>query len=245
MRLEQYLIEADISFDDYCQGIDAYMGLNEGILSRGADVVKRVFNMAKSEFEAIASEMGEEVDTLMQSFKNNAIYGMLKSLGFSLKHILKAIRAFTNLIRDGLLEVFKEIHDTKLFKKIHSGAVKVDELFEKYPILKRVVGPAVAGLLFYIWLNMTFIGSLEYDFDFSDMAAALSGNFSLADLFASPSGLMLITLLGTGGLISAPWLGKTTYNLILALVFTGLKMSKESDKPLIKKIKNKIPTVKV
>ena len=99
--------------------------------------------------------------------------------------------------------------------------MKVDEFLDKYPILKKIGGIAVAGLLLYIWLNMSFIGDLEYDMNIGDMTAALSGTFSIAELFLSPAGLMMITLFATGGLISAPWLGASTLNLVLALIYTG------------------------
>jgi hypothetical protein len=48
---------------------------------------------------------------------------------------------------------------------------------------------------------MTFIGDLDYDFNFSDLIAALKGSFSIADLFTSPNGLMLIALFGTGSML--------------------------------------------
>jgi hypothetical protein len=45
---------------------------------------------------------------------------------------------------------------------------------------------------------MTFIGDLDYDFNFGDIINAISGNFSIEQLFFSSSGLMLITLFGVG-----------------------------------------------
>lgn len=98
-----------------------------------------------------------------------------------------------------------------------------------------------------MWLNMTFIGDVEYDLDFSNIFAAISGNFSIADLFISTEGLTLIALFGTGVLfgISVPWLGRGIYNLILSLVYTISRKVKDKDKSLndsLKKIKNKIQT---
>ena len=123
--------------------------------------------------------------------------------------------------------------------------MKVDEVLDRYPKLKMVTGFVVAGLLLYIWLNMTFIGDLDYDFNFTDLTNALGGSFSIADLFVSPEGLMLMTLFGTGAAfgLSIPWLGKTAFNLTLAIVYTGYARLKGKDKnwkESLKRFKKKI-----
>ena len=99
---------------------------------------------------------------------------------------------------------------------------------------------------------MTFIAKysdVDYDVSFSDIVSAivlaLTGNFLLADLFASPSGFMVITLFFAGSLISFPWLGLTIINFSMAVVYTGYKKFKNSDRATLRKIQSKIKFIRL
>jgi hypothetical protein len=250
MQFNQYLAEESVTYEDYCIAVDYVFGINEGmwdnIKDKASGVVAKVLSRVKDDLIKIGSDFQLGVNDIINAFKNKNVFHLFKALGFSFHKLIKAVDAFTALVRDGLLHVFKKLHKTGAFQKLKSGAIKMDELLEQHPILNRVTGVAVAGLLFYIWLNMTFIGNMDYDFDFSNMGKALAGNFSLEQLFASPEGLMLGTLFATGSLISAPWLGKLAYNLVLALVYTGLKNAKGKDVPqkIISKMQTKVQFVR-
>lgn len=242
MRLQTAIIEQNLSdlityeiyeeilphiFDESYsieEGLGEFLkGVKDATLSK----LKGVFMGIKTELEDIARDGGASVEHLIQGFKNKDIFHILKAFGFSIKALLKSVDKLGKLVQQGLFKTFKKIHETGLFKKLEQGVITFDEIVDKYPILNRVTGVVVAGLLFFIWTQMTFIGRLDYDFDFTHTLEALKGNFSLADLFASPQGLMLMTLFMTGGLISVPWLGSTMSNLVLALSYTGYKRIKE------------------
>jgi hypothetical protein len=233
MQFNTYLNEQNITYEQYCIAVDYAFGVNEGlwgdIKDKTIGVLTKVLDRVKTDLLKIGADFQIGMGDILDAFKSKSMFNLFKSLGWSIGKLIKAVDALSALIRDGLLNTFKQLHKTQAIQKIRSGAMKVDELFESHPILAKLAGPAVAGLLFWIWLNMTFIGNLDYDMDFSNMAKALAGHFSLADLFASPEGLMLTTLLATGTLISAPWLGLKIYNLVLALVYTGLKNAKGKD----------------
>lgn len=226
--------EVEITYDQYIKilenlNTDDYLTeANFSIQSLGK--LKVIFSEIKNVVQEISSNLKLSFNEIIDAFKNKSFYDIVKAFKFSFKTILKSINEITNLIRQGLFKVFEEIHKSFLFQEIKKGTVKIDLLLEKYPILKKVGGIAVAGILFYIWLNMSFIGDLDYDFNFSDIAAALSGKYSITDLFLSPSGLMMLTLFGTGMFtgLSAPWLGKTIYNLILGITYTLFVKSKNS-----------------
>ena len=184
---------------------------------------------------------------IYQAFKEKSVFEILKAVGFKIEKLFKAVLKFTNLIRQGLTKVFEEIHKLGIIQLLQKGVMKVDDFLNRYPLLKKVVGPALVGLLLFMWLNMTFIGDLDYDFNFDDIVGALNGNFTLVDLFISPKGLMLITLFLTGllsgGAISIPWLVHSHYNLALAFVYTGLRRVKTGSK-VISIIKGLIKTGK-
>ena len=210
-----------------------------------------VFKNFKSGIMRIANEFKINTSELIAAVKNKSIFGVLKAFGFNIGLMFRAVGEASKALRGGLLALFKQLYETKVMHKIRSGAMSVDKFLSQHPKIKKVGGLVVAGLLLYIWLNMTFIGDLDYDFNFTNTVEALHGNFSIADLFASSEGLMLITLFGSGSAfgLSMPWLGRTAYNLILALVYTGFYRYISPDKrkfnDSLKKLRAKVGLGKV
>jgi hypothetical protein len=185
------------------------------------------------------SKVGMSIIDVVRAFKDKAVFKLLKYFGFSLVKILKAINDATTFVHDKVARMFQELHKTKVFKKIESGAMKIDDVLNKYPILKKLTGPVVAGLLIYTWLNMTFIGNFNYDMDIGHWFDALVGNYSIYEYFASPQGNTMLLFLATGilsgGMLSVAWLGATHANLAVAITYSALKKTKANPKA-VKKI---------
>lgn len=253
--IEQYYF---VTFEIYCEALDRvfndtltenvfYSNLSEGLfdqltktsIARG---LLNVFRNLRMGLEKISRDFRLNLADLIEAFKQREVFNMLKAFGFNIKLMYRAIMEFSKAVRGGLFEVFKEMHKLKIFQQLRRGTMKIDEVLTRYPKLARVTGIVVAGLLLFIWLNMTFIGDLDYDFNFSDLVNALNGSFSITDLFMSPEGLMLMTLFGTGAVfgISVPWLGKSLYNLVLAIVYTGYSKLKNKDQRILMNIKRRI-----
>lgn len=267
--LDNYLIKVQneynaVTYDVYCEALElafidylteSYFtnNLNEAFFDdlrkmRLARELVVVFQQLKNDLIKIAREFNLNLKTLVEAFKQKDIYQILKAFGFNIKLAFKAIQSLSSFVRNGLFQIFNEIARTRQLQALRRGAIKIDDLIKKYPLLAKVTGIVIAGLLLYIWLNMTFIGDLDYDFNFSDIFAALKGTFSIADLFFSPQGLMLITLFGTGVVfgLSIPWLGKTLYNLVLALIYTiTAKLKKKDLNDELRKMKRKIQTMRI
>ena len=232
-----------ITYEQYCNAIDTTM-LHEGAFNdlkgKMSPVFFRAFRETKGTLDKIGKDFKIGGSDLLAAIKQKDFFKIFKAFGFNIKLMLKSMNSLSELIRKGLMSVFAKLAKTKTIQKIRKGLIKVDDLVQQHPILATVTGVGVAGLLLYIWLNMTFIGNLDYDFDFSDMASALKGDFSLADLFTSDSGLMMVALFGSGAMfgLSVPWLGKTAYNLITAIFYTLFK--KKKHKTLVTKLKKYI-----
>jgi hypothetical protein len=256
LTVEEQQAIALISFSTYCAALDSVIyesyTLEESFMSdfkdaaahvahQASQLVSRIVSDAKDAFPKIMKATGIALSDLITAFKDPSIFKLLKAFGFSIGKILKVLLSFSGAIRDGLLKIFAEIEKTGAIQKIKSRLKTVDELLKEHPHWKAIGGVVVAGALVYIWLNMTFIGDLHFDFDWSNIVGALHGDYSLADLFASSSGLMMLTLLVTNltlGL-SVPWLCRDAYNITLALVYTGFLKAKEND--LAGKVKKLIP----
>ena len=244
-------MEQTLTYEMWCGLLDSTEtgtlseGLKDILAKAGTvakDAVMRIFGPIKDEILKLADTLKVGLLDIINALKERSVFGVLRAIGFKIKLLVKAISELSRIFREGLLRVFAEISRNKYVQKIRSGVMKIDELLDKYPLLKKLAGIAVAGLLLYIWLNMTFIGDLEYDMNITAMVAAIGGAYSLADLFASPEGLMMITLFATGGLISAPWLGASTLNLTLALVYTGYSKIRQHSPQILSQMKSYIQT---
>jgi len=276
--LEDYLIllEYDriiedysfVNYEMYCEALNLVMSnklsedfflenLTEGFWDQIKKIritreLVRVFSELKSSLEDISKEFKINTKTIIASFTQRDIFGVLKAFAFNLRLILRAFNELTGFIRKGLFEIFREIFRLKIFEGIRRGAIKVDEVINRYPLLKKVTGIVLAGLILYMWLQMTFIGDLEYDFNYETIVLALKGTFSIADLFVSPEGLMLLTLFGVGAIfgLSVPWLGKSLYNFGLALFYTAYAKLKvlwgsPEHKKVMERIRRVIPKVRL
>lgn len=198
-------------------------GLKEFLSKFGDDLVK------------LSKDKGILLKDLVKAFANKGIFKLLKGIRFDLSKLLKSIMSAMALINKGLLGIFRELENTGLIAKLRKGIVKIDDLLNKYPLLKKVAGVALAGLLLYMWMSMSFVGDVSYDFDTSDILDALSGKFDLADLFLSAGGMrdLFVFVVGATTGISFTYLLADKASLLVALAYTALK---RSDFALAKKI---------
>jgi len=228
----------DLTYEQYCNILDDFIivddsgNLNEGVLDQIKGVrgkIGKILLLAKGEIATILKETDIPIRALVKAFRDRDIFAVLKHFGFSILAMIKSIQAGAFAIKKGYARVFKEMYKNGTLRKLKSGAMKVDEVLDKYPILKKLSGVAVAGMLLLIWLNISFIGNFDYDFDIGDMFTALTGSYSIEKLFTSPDGLAAIAFVATniasGGVLSVSWLGATHINFILALTYTALKKS--------------------
>jgi len=198
--------------------------INEGILDSISGFIKKKINFIRE----LVKITGNKISDLLIMFKDSKFVSIFKVIGFSIKKIgmlfKKGIDAY-NSIQDVLAKKIAELGGVKYIKK---NLDKLDEFFKTHPVLKKIGGLAVAGLLFYIWTQMSFTPDLEYSMDFKDIILALGGNFSIAELFASPSGITMLIYLASGMLLglSAPWPGKQSTQIIGGLIFSAYRLLK-------------------
>lgn len=220
---------------------------DKGLLERVGDFFGHMKNQMRTLAEHLKMSLGE----IAEAFKSKQVFAFLKAIAFNVAKLLKPLKAFAELYHDGLLKVFAEIHKTKAFQALNSGAMKLDEFLDKYPLLKRLAGPAVAGLLIWMFLAANFTGSPSADMDLTAaIKAAISGSFSVAELFTSPSGIMALTLLLTS-LSGVTWMtpmwldSAVPFNILTALAYTGYKHLKSSPeaRECLQKLKARIPFV--
>lgn len=220
--------EEALTYKDYRRILSA---IESGKTVETADIFAPIFAKFKDIVETIANDFKISVAQLIEAFKQKDMFKLLKAIGFNLWHLLKAVHAASDLLKHSLMTVIHEISESKIVQQIRKGAVKVDELLNKYPILKKITGLAMAGILLYMWINMSFIGNAHYDLNLSDVVAAFVGRYSIAELFTSDAGLLFVSLFGIGfSGLSFPWLGTKLANLLAAMTYTlFLKLKNHPD----------------
>jgi hypothetical protein len=176
----------------------------------------------------------------------NAEPGVKKLMSHSEK-IFDTIDTIMKIPNSVLRKGFEKLHKTKAIQKLQKGTMKADQFLNKNPFLKKMGGPLVAGALAYQWLNMSFSGDFDDDFNLDNLVNALQGDYSLEELIATPDGLkglaQLAAGIATGGLLSFPWHKKM--NIAFAAAYTGARRLGDSKgaQQMFEKFRNKLGPV--
>ena len=184
----------------------------------------------------LKNKLSIKLKDLLSLFKDKSVFKFFAKIKFSMDYLFKLVKAGFKAYKQVIKVIGEYIASTKVGKWTEEKLKELDAFLAKHPKTKRIAGLAVAGILVYIWLNMTFTGNADYDFDMGDMITALGGGFTLSTLFAGPEGMALLTLFATGVLgLSFPWPGPQHLQFIGAVVYgsaklVGKKLTKEKNK---------------
>ena len=204
-----------VSYSEYSTAITAGLYGQELAFGLPPKLVKFVAEL-KDSVTCWVDKLHLKVADIIHAFLSKEVYQVLSKVGFKLGKLLIFLNKALSIVKTGLVKVFQKMEKEGWLDKLKAGTAKIDDLLNRFPILKKITGPVIAGLLFYIWLNMSFTGS-----------------FSITELLATPEGLATLTLLVTGfltgGALSFHWLADSVRNLVLALVYTGAKKAKIPD----------------
>lgn len=192
----------------------------------------------------IAKEKGLQIKDIAMAFASKNVFSLLKGFKFNFSLILKSLKEAAALINKGILGVFRHLENTGVVNALRKGTMKIDEVLNKYPLLKRVGGIVLAGLLLYMWMNMSYVGDISYDFDTDDIVNALLGKFDLTDLFLSAGGMrdLFIFMVGVTTGLSLTYLIADRTALLIGFVYTVFKKNKPA---IAKKLSQGIKFVKL
>lgn len=218
--------------------------INPTVRNKYKTIIEFIKKM-KNTFMKNLKETGIGIKELFTAMIQRDFYSLLVALKFNLAQIMKAIGAGQKLVANGILAVLNKVVKSDLFFMLEKKLIKIDAIIAKYPILKKLTGVALAGLLIFMWLRMTFIGDFSFDFDLSIAFDALSGQYTIKDLLGTPSGLQFLSLffLGQFAGISFDWVLATPILVVIMLVYTSSKRNpaiQRKAKAWIKKKSRKI-----
>ena len=203
-------------------------------------ITESVFDGMKFRLNEITKALREPEEDIIRAFNEPSVRHTLNAAGGSVKGLAKAALEVLKIPNTALGKTFEELHKTKAFQKLQKGTMKVDKFLNKYPIVKKMGGGIMAGAMIYQWLNMSFSGDFDDDFNVTHIGEALMGNYSVEEFLASPSGAKALAQLAagiaTGGLASFPW--HSGMNITFAALYTAAK--KIGDDTLAKKAQAQI-----
>ena len=219
---------------------EAFKSLMEEICENGMlnefsipSFLSKQYNFIKD----LASNVSISIKDIAKIFMNKVVFNFFSKIKWSVEYIFDLAKKGMGVYRDILSAISEYVSKTKVGKWTDDKLKDLDNWLKTHSKTKRIAGVAVAGLLIYIWFNMAFTGDFKYDFSLTDAVAALSGSFSLSQLFAGTDGTKLLLLFATGVIgLSFPWPGPTSVRFLLSMVrsiadWVGVRLKKESVRP--------------
>ena len=217
-------IYTDIQYDEFVRFVkehkldcDASL-INELVIP---SKLKSIWTFIKDLKEKVSVKL---VD-LVKLFLDKVVFKFFAKIKFSISYLFKLVKKGFKAYKDIIKAIGEYVASTKVGKWTEDKLKALDDFLAKHPRTKKIAGIVVAGLLIYIWLNMTFTGNADYDFDMTDMISALGGGFTLSTLFAGPEGMALLMLFATGVMgLSFPWPGPQSIQFIGAVLYGSAKL---------------------
>ena len=166
-----------------------------------------------------------KIADLAKLFLKKVVFKFFAKIKFSMSYLFGLVKKGFKAYKDVIKAIGEYASKTKVGRWTEDKLKDLDAFLAKHPKTKRIAGMAVAGILIYIWLNMTFTGNADYDFDMGDMLLALAGGFTLSTLFAGPDGMALLLLFATGVIgLSFPWPGPQSFQFVGAVIYGSAKL---------------------
>lgn len=242
----------DITYEDYKKVVAA---LDPSYVAAFSFTVPSALKGLWTDLKEIGTLLKESAEVgwehIVQAFKEKSVFTLLKGVGFSVAKLLKAVKVAASLLSNAVYRSLEDLRsvlvDNHTFQKMKIGErlEALDHILKSHPVLSKLSGLAVAGLLIWIWLHSSFLGHVDRDLDLVDtIVACLHGNFDLKELFTSPDGVHALACLlfgvatGGAGLTTygfnhaekfLSWIGShsgNAFNLLLALFYAATKKLK-------------------
>lgn len=214
----------DLQYEDFCQFVkenkldSEECKLNEFVIPSR---LKKIWSFLTELKDLVKVKIAD----LVKLFLNKVVFKFFAKIKFSMKYLFNLVKKGFKAYKEVIKAIGDYLANTKVGKWTEEKLKDLDAFLAKHPKTKRIAGMAVAGILIYIWLNMTFTGNADYDFDMGDMILALAGGFTLSTLFAGPEGMALLTLFATGVIgLSFPWPGPQHLQFVGAVLYGSAKL---------------------
>ena len=238
----EYLREDTLDTEAYqfFQTADKLLILNEAQATVLYEGLGGAFKEKWEALKGLATKAGVGIKDAVAALKshNGLLYKIFSLVKWNFDRLWETLSeglAVYKLVQEAILDGIQNFPGFKQAAAAGKlGAEELDQWLARHPDLKKVGGFAVGGLLMLIWLNMSFTGDFDYDFNNATLVDAFKGKYDISELFLSEDGQRMLMLLATGALLnlSFPWLkaaGKGG-RLAVSLLYTLGKQRLAGDK---------------
>ena len=210
------------------------------------DRIDQIKGLGKSGAAAVKKELVTQVhhvsenlkitkSSVVKAFKEPKMSHALEACGYSFATMYGAFHLAHKVAQQGALHVIAHFAEhTALHKVAHKTAHKtkvIDDFLTKHPVLKKVTGPALAGMMLYGY-TLTEPHKLG-DWNMENIKKAFTGELEIKDFLQTPEALYLGTHVATGKVISLSALAESATTLAVGLTCTAIV---HSSNPKLQKI---------
>lgn len=174
-------------------------------------------------FVDVAKAVGASLESVIDLFRDSRVVKFFQKIGWKLERFWKVLKDGYSATKKFVNVLSQYAADTKVMKWTEAELKKLDEWLGRPENrrAKMLAGIMVGEMIVYLWFLAADTGHIAFDLDLSDATAALSGSYSLADIFAGPEGVKWIAILAAGAVgLSFPWPGPMHIRFVAAVITT-------------------------
>jgi len=195
LTLNEFLVERE--YKEFC-ALD-FDALDEGVLDRLSGAMKKKIEFVKR----VADKTGNKLSDVVATFKNRKVFSFFTKIKWSFDKLIQLLKTGYKAYGTLIKVVSEYLAKNPVVKWTDKKLIELDDFLKTHPKTRRMAGFVVAGLLAYVWFHVAFSGDVSTDFDMSQLIAAMSGSFSLSNIFSGANGITMIGLLLAGTLTGA------------------------------------------
>lgn len=183
----------------------------------------------KDSAEHISHNLKITKEQVLLAYDEPKMANILKATGYSFATAFGAFHLAHKVAKEGALHTLAFLGEHHILHKLghkasHKGGHSVDKVLAKYPVLKKLTGPALAGIILYGY-TMTEPHKLG-DWDLSSVKKAFAGEYGIADFLQSAECVALSAHVVSGKALSLMALAENVTTLAAGLTCTAIIHSK-------------------
>lgn len=183
-------------------------------------------NGLKEQIDHVSKNLKITREAVLHAYQEPRMSNILQAVGYSTATLYGVFVQANHAAHDGALTVLTHIVGHEALHKIahkaghQENVKKIDSVLEKYPVIKKLSGPAIAGLLLYGYcLSPT---NKLADWDLSNVTKALKGEYTARDLVTSSEAVSLTASVASGHAFSLTTIVESAGTLTVALAANAI-----------------------
>lgn len=214
----------------------------EKLKNLGVGAKNEIVKEAKHKIHEVSTNLKLSKESVIKAFEEPRMMNVLEACGYSFATLYGAMSGAANVASHGVMHTLIHVAEHEGLHMMghkaahHQRTKKVDAVLSKYPSLKKLAGPALAGVLLYGYMHCPTPKSLEA-WDMSDIKRAFSGDFTVGELLTSGNMVSLTASLATGNVMSLSKIAANSTDMVLALTCNAII---HSSNPKLKAIGEKL-----